>query len=85
VRGSPDSKAFRFDGYVSRGPAPAGSVATTSTVLMLLADGRDLVHLARATGWPVRQVRLLGSRHGYLFAADGTPYHPPAHAERPRR
>jgi hypothetical protein len=85
VRDSRSSNGSPLDGYVSRAPAPVGLVATTSTVLMLLADGRDLVHLARATGWPVRQVRLLGSRHGYLFAADGTPYQPPAHAERPRR
>jgi hypothetical protein len=79
------SNGSQIDGYVCREPAPAGLVATSSIVVMLLAEGSDVVHIARATGWPARQVRLLGSRHGYLFAADGTAYQPPAHAEQPRR
>jgi hypothetical protein len=35
------------------------------------------LHGADITAWPPRQIQLLASRHGFLFASDGTPYQPP--------
>jgi hypothetical protein len=76
VRTGPTINGSPIDGPVRGAAAPGGFAGPRSIVLMLLADGADLVQIAGATGWPARQVRLLGSRHGYLFAADGTPYQP---------
>ncbi len=79
INGSP------IDGYVCRPPAPAGFIATRAVVMMLLAEAHGVVEIGRATGWPTRQVRLLASRHGYLFTPLGTPYQPPALGQRFRR
>jgi hypothetical protein len=60
-------------------------VANDRLMLILLAEGQDLVRMTRSAGWPARRIHLFASRHGYLFAADGTPYRPPAFGEQPRR
>jgi hypothetical protein len=60
-------------------------VANDRLMLILLAEGQDLVRMTRSAGWPARRIRLFAGRHGYLFAADGTPYRPPAFGEQPQR
>jgi hypothetical protein len=54
-------------------------------MLMLLAEGHNLVRMTGSAGWPARRIHVFASRHGYLFAADGTPYRPPAFGEQPQR
>jgi hypothetical protein len=85
VRTFPTINGSPIDGYVCRAPAPVGFIATRSIVLMLLTEAHHVVQIARATGWPTRQIQLLASRNGYLFTPQGTPYQPPALGQRFRR
>jgi hypothetical protein len=60
-------------------------VAAEHVVLMLLGEGQNLRWISRVSGWPARQIQLMGSRNGYLFTATGAAYKPPAFGEQPRR
>jgi hypothetical protein len=49
---------------------------------VLLDEGRGLMRMSRAAGWPARQIRLL-NRNGCLLTVDGRPYKLPMHGETP--
>jgi hypothetical protein len=76
----------RHGSTVVDAPAPRPNyVADDRLMLMLLAEGQNLVRMTGSAGWPARRIHVFASRHGYLFAADGTPYRPPAFGEQPQR
>ncbi len=82
MRTLPAINGSAIEERVCRPPVPVGFIATRAIVLMLLTEAHDVAQIARATGWPARQVRLLASRNGYLFTPQGTPYQPPALGQR---
>jgi hypothetical protein len=85
MRTSPSTTEVRPHRPTSTAPLRPIFVADEQLILMLLGEGQNVAELSRGTGWPVRQIHLLGSRHGFLFAADGVPYQPPASGEQPAR
>jgi hypothetical protein len=86
MRASPFPRQSRHVSGVVGAPAPRPNyVANDKLMLMLLAEGQNLVRMTGSAGWPARRIHLFASRHGYLFAADGTPYRPPALGEQPQR
>jgi hypothetical protein len=51
--------------------------AEPSEVLDWIQRGVKIRVISDISAWPPRQIQLLATRHGFLFAPDGTPYQPP--------